>query len=378
MSPSRLAIVLVMFSSIALAVYGAPEIRRTEEEIPPGAPALTEDIFMRGKVREVIREEKNEDFGVTIVQSLLVEIQHGAEKGREVFAQYEMRERPGWERQRLSVGDKVVAGKHVSPEGDALYYVSDHYRLGALWGMVAVFFILVVLLSRRRGLLAFIGLGFSMFMVAQFIVPRILAGQNPFFVSIIGTAIIACVSLFLAHGVHRRTTAAFFSTILSIVFALACSSFTARLAHLFGLGTEEAFYLQYAPIAPIDLRGLFLGGVIIGMLGILDDVTTAQSAAVEEIHHANPSLSFKELYVRGASVGREHIVSLVNTLVLAYTGASLPLLLLFFVYTRPAWVVLNSELVMEEAIRALSGSITLLFAVPLTTIVAALMAKRAK
>ena len=121
-----------------------------------------------------------------------------------------------------------------------------------------------------------------------------------------------------------------------------------------------------------------MGAIIIGVLGILDDVTTTQAATVEEIAKANPAVSFATLYRRGASVGREHITSLVNTLVLAYTGASFPLLLLFTIYERPAWVTLNSELVMEEVMRTLIGSITLIFAVPLTTALAALVFTKKK
>jgi uncharacterized membrane protein len=137
------------------------------------------------------------------------------------------------------------------------------------------------------------------------------------------------------------------------------------------MGSEEAFYLQFAPGASINLRGLLLGGIIIGVMGILDDITTAQTAVVEQIYHANPTLSARELYQRGSIVGREHILSLVNTLVLAYTGASLPLILLFKIYERPAWVTLNSEIIMEEIIRMLVGSITLIIAVPITTFIAA-------
>jgi uncharacterized membrane protein len=118
------------------------------------------------------------------------------------------------------------------------------------------------------------------------------------------------------------------------------------------------------------LRGILLAGIIIGTLGVLDDITTAQAAVVEELHLANPSFDAKGLFKRGSSVGREHIISLVNTLVLAYTGASLPLLLLFQVYERPTWLILNSEIIMEEIVRMLIGSIALALAVPLTTYLA--------
>jgi len=149
------------------------------------------------------------------------------------------------------------------------------------------------------------------------------------------------------------------------------------LARLFGMGTEEAFYVQMGLLENIDLKGLLLGGIIIGALGVLDDVTTGQAAAVDEIHKANPTLPFIELYRRGLSVGREHITSLVNTLALAYIGAGLPLLLLFTTNTvQPLWVAMNAESIVEEIIRTLVGSTTLIFAVPITTALMAHILKR--
>jgi uncharacterized membrane protein len=138
-----------------------------------------------------------------------------------------------------------------------------------------------------------------------------------------------------------------------------------------GNGTEDAFFLQ-ANSLKINLQGVFLSGIIIGVLGVLDDVTTGQSAAVEELHFANPTLGFSELYRRGLSVGREHIASLVNTLVLAYTGVSFPFLLLYGSrQLQPLWVTLNGNFIAEEIVRTLVGSSVLVIAVPLTTLLAA-------
>ena len=135
--------------------------------------------------------------------------------------------------------------------------------------------------------------------------------------------------------------------------------------------SEEAFFLQATPEKIFNLRGILLAGIIIGTLGVLDDITTAQAAVVEELHKAQTSFNMRELFTRASSVGREHIISLVNTLVLAYTGASLPLLLLFEIYERPVWLVLNSEIIIEEIVRMLVGSTALILAVPLTTGLAA-------
>ncbi len=182
---------------------------------------------------------------------------------------------------------------------------------------------------------------------------------------------IATVSIYVAHGFNRRTSVAVGGTLISICIAIGTSLLFVWMGKLFGVGAEETLYLQTAGIGNINLQGLLLGGIIIGALGVLDDITTAQSAAVAEIADANPSLTSGELLKRGLSVGKEHITSLVNTLVLAYAGASFPALLLFVVYERPWWVVANTELIAEEIVRTLVGSIALMCAVPITTAIAA-------
>ena len=161
------------------------------------------------------------------------------------------------------------------------------------------------------------------------------------------------------------------STLITLTLSIGIALLTVSWAKLFGLGSEEAFYVQVGTFANLNLRGLLLGGIIIGILGVLDDITTAQAAAIEEIHRANPKLNFFELAKRGLSVAGEHIVSLVNTLALAYIGASFPLLLLFSQAYVPIWVALNSERVIEEIVRTLIGSSALVFAVPITTYLAA-------
>lgn len=209
-------------------------------------------------------------------------------------------------------------------------------------------------------------------MLVGFIIPSIIGGNNPFVMSLLGSGVIASASLYLSHGFSKRTTIALISTLLTLVLAAVLSIIFVEITRLSGAGTEESFFLQFGPLEQLNLKGLLLGGIIIGALGVLDDITTAQSAAVEEIHNANPKLSAKDLYKRGLSVGKEHIASLVNTLVLAYAGASFPLLLLFSIEdVEPFWVTLNHEYMVEEIVRTLVGSTALIFAVPITTYLAA-------
>ncbi|HEV8340469.1 MAG TPA: YibE/F family protein [bacterium] len=271
----------------------------------------------------------------------------------------------------MRVGETVVIVKMASSAGPA-YEVIDRYRLLPVGMILGFFFLLAILLGGIRGATSILGLVVTILVLAKFIVPRILAGQNPLAISLAGAFVIALLSIFLAHGLSRRTTIALVSTLLALAIGAFLSAFFVSLTRLFGVGTEEAFYLQLGPLEKLNLRGLLLGGIILGALGVLDDVTTAQAGAVDEISQANPNLRYAELYRRGLSVGREHITSLVNTLVLAYAGASLPLFLLFSLgLGQPLWVLLNSEFIVEEVVRTLVGSICLMLAVPITTTLAA-------
>jgi uncharacterized membrane protein len=194
-----------------------------------------------------------------------------------------------------------------------------------------------------------------------------MSGGNPLFICIVGSVAIALVSIYLAHGFNLRTSLAVASTIIIIALAVGIDYIVIHWTKLFGVGSEEAIYAQFGQNGIINLRGLLLGGIIVGILGVLDDITTAQAAVVDELKKANPNFGFKDLYGRGLSVGKEHIASLVNTLVLAYVGASFPLILLFRQYDQTFSYILNSEIVAEEVARTLIGSIVLILAVPFTT-----------
>lgn len=339
------------------------------EETPvlPGPATSTEQQqFSRGHVIDV--KEKIQPDGSS-GQALRVRIDVGKEKGADVNVNY-LNTYSKSNEQVFAKGDSLVIVKSAD-ETDAQYYIVDRYRLPALAIILAVFFLLIFIFAGKRGITSFLGLGFTILVLALYIVPKIAHGGNPFIVSFIGAVMIAFVSLYLAHGFNKRTTIAVIATLITIALALVASSLAVYISALSGIGSEDAVYIQSSGLGDISLRGLFLGGIIIGLLGVLDDVTTAQSATVDELKKANPLFGVKELYTRGISVGREHITSLVNTLVLAYAGTSMPLILSLSLNIQPFWVTLNSEFLAEEIIRTLVGSIMLVIAVPLSTILAA-------
>lgn len=269
-----------------------------------------------------------------------------------------------------TMGEKIVITKVQGYSGD-LYYFSDRYRVPSLLWILAIFLVLTVAMGRWRGVTSLLGLAGSIAIIVFYVVPRILAGDSPVVVSIIGSIFILFISIYLAHGFHWRTSVAVVSTAITLTLSALLATWFVHMANLFGLGSEEVLSLQITQLGNINFRGLLLGGMILGALGVLDDITTAQSAAVEELKRANLQFSFWELYKRAMSIGKEHISSLVNTLFLAYAGVSLPLFLFFTVMPQvPAWVHLNSEFIADELVRTLAGSITLMLAVPITTLLA--------
>lgn len=275
---------------------------------------------------------------------------------------------------QYKVGDKVVVG--VLPASndfmDNQYVIVDHYRLSGVYIVLAVFLLLAVVVGKWRGVTSLIGLGITGCILLFFIAPQILAGKNAFMVSLVGAGAIILVSMFISHGFNKRIQVAALSTLITLAVTGLITYLFVNISKLFGLGQSDAFLLQTGFLGNINLKGVLLAGIIISVLGILDDITTAQTAAVEELYKIDSILSVKELYNKGLSIGREHIASLINTLILVYAGAALPLFLLLTLQkSQPIWVLLNSEFISEELVRSLVGSTALILAVPISTILAA-------
>jgi uncharacterized membrane protein len=267
----------------------------------------------------------------------------------------------------LSEGARIVVGYE---ETNGTYFYADRERRQPLALLFLVFAGAVIALGRLRGLAALLALGVTVVVLLQFIVPAVLGGRNPLFVALVGSALIAYLALYLAHGINPMTTVALLGALgaLALTAVLAWTFF--ELTAFSGAVSEEATYLPLLG-GNIDVRGLLLGGVVIGALGALDDVTITQSSAVFELRAADPAMSGRNLYRSAMRIGREHVGSTVNTLLLAYAGASMPLLLLFVVSAQSLGTVANSEVVAVEIVRTLVGSIGLVASVPLTTGLAA-------
>jgi uncharacterized membrane protein len=267
-------------------------------------------------------------------------------------------------------GDHLILSYDASAPPGLRYSFSDFSRTSPILLLVLVFAVLVVVVGRVQGVLALIGLGASVAVLAAFVLPALLRGTDPLSVALVGTSLIAFAAIYLAQGLNRHATVALLATVLCIGLTAVLGQAFIGAAHLTGLVDESAVYLQLSQGA-LDLRGLLVAGLIIGALGVLDDITVTQVEAVAEIHDVDPQLGRLELYRRARRIGRHHLASTVNTLVFAYAGAALPYFLIVSQSGLPTSRAVTSELVATEIIRTLVASIGLLAAVPLATALAA-------
>ena len=278
----------------------------------------------------------------------------------------------------LAVGDKVMVSISKTPQNVVNAYFVDFIRTTPILWLTIIFAAAIIIISRWKGVGALLSLLFSLYIIINYIIPHILAGEDPLRVSIIGSAILLGATLYLTYGWTLKTHSSVLSMILVLILTGALSALFVVLTKLNGTGDENVMYLMQEMKTPINLRGLLLGGMIIGALGVLDDLVTTQASAVFELHYANLNLGFRELYNSAMHIGQDHVAATVNTLVLAYAGASLPMLLLFSLARADYGYLINYAFIAEEVVRTLVGSLGLIAAVPITTVIAILFVKRAE
>lgn len=302
-------------------------------------------------------------------QIVTIKLTSGDEAGREAAIEFPVGSPLG----EVSEGDTIIVARSES-EGTVRYSFVERDRKSILLLLSIAFALAVIALGRLRGALALVGLIGSVLVILRFILPAVLQGTSPMLVAVVGSSMIAFLALYLAHGFRPLTNVALLGTISSLAITLILSEVFTGLANFTGFSSEEAFLVSLGA-GQVDLQGLILAGVIIGALGAIDDITVTQASTVSELLGA-ASLSRRELFGSAMRVGRDHVASTVNTLFLAYAGASLPLLLLFVLTGRSFASVANSEVIAVEIVRTLVGSIGLVTAVPITTALAVLSFER--
>lgn len=269
----------------------------------------------------------------------------------------------------IQSNDKVVLTKSIDSSGNSQYFISDHVRTPNLLALFLIFIFVVLIISKKSGLLSLLGMAYSFFIIFSFLLPQINSGNSPILITFITVALIAPVTFFLSHGFNQKSLAALVATLASLGITSLIATLFINKAHLTGFGSEEAYFLQITRDM-INIKGLFLAGIIVGTLGILDDATVTQASIVAQLKSTNRHQSVEEIYEKAMQVGHDHIASTVNTLILVYTGASLPLFLLFINSQKHFSEVLNNQIIAEEIVTMLVSSIGLILSIPVATIVA--------
>lgn len=320
---------------------------------------------VRAEVLRVLDETTRDIIGTDtkeVVQEVQVRILEGVRKGDVATFENDL--------MVVEAGDSLYVNRLVSIDGVEYYQLKDADRRVPLFLLVGLFMLVLVVFAGLHGFRALMSLAASVGAIFFVLVPLLLKGYPPVLTSVCVAGGVLAFALFLTHGIRSSTTIAFLGTFGAVILTSLLAWLFVHLAHLTGLSSDEAIFLNFSTKGSLDFGALLLASIIIGILGILDDVAMTQAAVVEELTRANSRLGFFELYTRSIRVGRAHITSLVNTLSFAYVGAALPLILLMAAAGSSIGLSLNQEIVAAELIRIFVGSIGLIMAVPLTTLIA--------
>jgi uncharacterized membrane protein len=321
---------------------------------------------VRGEVLEIVDAYDRDILGTgatTTVQEVRVELLSGAKQGEVIVFENDLA--------ILEAGDRIFVNRLIAIDGEEYYTFKDVERRTGLAILGVVLATVVILFAGWQGLRALLSVVLSLGAIIFLLVPALLAGYNPVLASFAIATVILAISLFFTHGFKPYVIIAYIGTMLAVAVACIVAWLSVYGLALTGFSADASVYLNFATGGRLDLAGLLLGSIIIGLLGVLDDVAITQASVVMELRHANNNLTWYELYRRSVRVGRDHVGSLVNTLALAYVGTALPLVLLFAQAEANLIESLNQEVVAAELVRIAVGSIGLVLAVPLTSLIAA-------
>ena len=360
----RARVVLIGFLVVVAVavVIGAVTLLTTKGKAHPSSPYAASGVtFPKATVTSVGAQCPGGGCRVVTVM-----IDSGADRGKIASVQV-----PGYViAGGLRAGDHIGLQRNPSVQGSPVSYSwwDNVDRSSALWLLLGIFVVVALVVARLRGLLAIVGLGVAALVVLKLMLPALLGGQNGFAVALVGSAAIMYVVLYLAHGWSLRTSTALAGTLVGTALVAGLGWYASGLARLSGASDDNAIALN--GLIHIDLRGVALCGLILVSLGLLNDVTVTQASAVWELRAAAPEASRRDLFASAMRIGRDHIASTIYTIVFAYTGTALMLLLLAAVYSRPYGQLLSTDAVAEDVVRTLAAAIGLVLAVPVTTAIA--------
>ncbi len=303
----------------------------------------------------------------SVVQTIKLELLSGDHKGEMVTITSDF--------PQIKNGTRVFVNHTIDQAGEHRYHITNIDRRMSLYFFVGLFIVVVIAFGGRQGVRSLVALIGSFAAIFYILIPGILAGWHPLIASSLVASAVLFAAIFLTHGFHREAAVAYIGTMISVTLTSVLAILAVSATKLTGFSGDEAFYLNISTGGELNFTGLLLGAIIIGILGVLDDIAVTQSAVVSELYATNPATSPAEVYRRAMRVGREHVSALVNTLVLAYTGSALPALMLFTVYEYNFATVINLEVIATEIIRMIIGSIGLIMTVPIVTFLAVVYLK---
>ena len=365
MKPKHLLTILL--TTITIFLFSKGNIFAQEDNIK----------YMNGKITEIVEEkeiEHKETKEKQLYQKIKILVTKGDKKGEEIIS--ENGTQPMGHTNKYRVGDEILISQMIDAEGNEIYYIVDYIRTKSLGILFAIFTVLAVLVGRKKGFLSLLSMALSFLIIFVFLLPQIEQGKDPILITILTSMIIIPITFYLSHGFNKRTTIAIVSTIIALTITGILSVIFSNLVHLSGAESEEVLFLQGMNNTTYNLKGLLLAGILIGTLGIMDDITISQTSIVHQLYDLKKDISTRELFKRSLELGRDHIASMINTLILVYAGASMPLLLLFMSAERTFSEVISLEVVSTEIVRTLVGSIGLILAVPITTYLACYFVKK--
>ncbi len=337
------------------------------------AEEYVESIVEKGIIIEADEPHNKEGlYEGVLVQNLKVRITSGKYKNQVLDIENHLSDNPAYDILPKK-GDRVIV-MIEEVDGEIEAYVTDFQRSNYIL-YLAIFFILIILLiGRIKGLKAIISLALTILSVFYILLPRILKGADPMPISILVAVGVTIITILLVSGLNYKSITAILGTSLGVIIAGLISYYIGHKAHLTGLSSEEATMLMYIPQnIDFNFKNLLFSGIILGALGAVMDVGMSIASSIEEIHLVNPNLSTKELFKSGMNVGKDIMGTMTNTLILAYTGSSIPMLLLFMAYDISMVEIMNLDIIATEAVRSLAGSIGLVLTIPITAAIGSIL-----
>jgi uncharacterized membrane protein len=335
-----------------------------------------EELFKARVIEVIDQKEIVDEAGSVVQQNLRLEALEGSFKNQEIIFEG-INDFQILSSQVYNEGDKVIVNYSRDADSNAIFFVLDYDRSSPIIWLTIIFIFSVLVVGRWKGLRSLIALVLSFVVILKFIIPQILNGANPVMISVIGAIMILIFAIYFTQGINKKAHIANLSLIISLSSIALLSFLFTKLARLSGY-SEEASYLMSINQGSLNLQGLLLAGILIGTLGVLDDVIISQVSTIEQLKQANPELSNRQIYIRSLKVGIDHITSMINTLFFAYAGASLPLLMLFTqsdVSGLNFSQVMNNEFIATEIVRTLLGSIGIIISIPIANYLASYFLK---